>query len=123
MEFRLLGAIEVSADGVLLTLGGPRQRAVLADLALHAGQAIPAAQLVDDLWGEQAPPSAKHTLETYVSRLRQVLNSPGAAAPLLVTPPGGYLLELAPEHVDIWHFRHLAARGSAALRKGTPRRP
>ena len=42
MEIRLLGAVEAYADGVALPLGGPRQRAVLADLALHAGQLVAA---------------------------------------------------------------------------------
>ena len=79
MEIRLLGAVEASADGIPLPLGGPRQRAVLADLALHAGQLVATDRLIDDLWGERPPASAKHTLETYVSRLRHVLNASGAA--------------------------------------------
>ena len=80
MDVRLLGAIEASADGIPLPLGGPRQRAVLADLALHAGQTVATAQLIDDLWGERPPASAAHTLETYVSRLRHALSTSGAAA-------------------------------------------
>jgi len=34
---RLLGTTEVAVEGAPRALGGPRQRAVLADLALHAG--------------------------------------------------------------------------------------
>ena len=79
MEIKLLGAIEAQADGIALPLGGPRQRAVLADLALNAGQLVSIAQLIDDLWAERPPASAKHTLETYVSRLRHVLNASGVA--------------------------------------------
>jgi YVTN family beta-propeller protein len=118
MEIRLLGAVEASADGIALPLGGPRQRAVLADLALHAGQLIAADRLIDDLWGERPPASAKHTLETYVSRLRHVLNTSGAASLPLVTRPGGYLLDAAPECVDAGQFRDLAARGSDASDHG-----
>lgn len=114
MEIRLLGAVEAFADGTALPLGGPRQRAVLADLALHAGQLIATDQLIDDLWGERPPASAKHTLETYISRLRHVLNTSGAASLPLVTRPGGYLLDAAPACVDACQFRDLAARGSAA---------
>jgi DNA-binding SARP family transcriptional activator len=117
MFFRLLGAIEVAADGTSLPLGGPRQRSVLADLVLHAGRTVPAVQLIDDVWGENPPPSATHTLETYVSRLRQVLCTPGSAAPLL-TSPTGYVLEVPLEHVDIWQFRDLVARGCAAVERG-----
>ena len=118
MEIRLLGAVEASADGTALPLGGPRQRAVLADLALHAGQLVAADRLIDDLWGERPPASAKHTLETYISRLRHVLNASGAASPPLMTRPGGYLLDAAPECVDVWQFRDLAARGSGARDQG-----
>jgi YVTN family beta-propeller protein len=114
MEIRLLGAVEASADGTALPLGGPRQRAVLADLALHAGQLIAADRLIDDLWGERPPASAKHTLETYISRLRHVLNTSGAASPPLVTRPGGYLLDAAPACIDACQFQDLAARGSSA---------
>jgi YVTN family beta-propeller protein len=114
--FRLLGAIEAVEDGISLPLGGPRQRSVLADLVMHAGRTVPAIQLIDDVWGEYPPASATHTLETYVSRLRQVLSTPSSAAPLL-TRPTGYVLEVLPEHVDICQFRDLAARGSAALER------
>jgi YVTN family beta-propeller protein len=118
MEIRLLGEIEVSADGIRLPLGGPRQRAVLADLALHAGQAVPAVQLIDDLWGERPPASARSTLESYVSRLRHVLNAAGADGASLETTPAGYMLDAVPEHVDTWQFRDLTASGSGALERG-----
>jgi YVTN family beta-propeller protein len=118
MDFRLLGAIEVSADGIPLPLGGPRQRGVFADLALHARQAVRAVQLIDDLWGEWPPASAAHTLETYVSRLRHLLNASGGAGALLVTVPAGYMLDALPERVDVYQFRDLAARGGDALERG-----
>ena len=118
MDIRLLGGIEVSPDGVPLPLGGPRQRAVLADLALHVARTVPTAQLIEDLWEERPPASAKPTLETYISRLRHVLNASGAADGLLVTRPGGYMLDATPECVDVWQFRDFAARGSGALARG-----
>jgi DNA-binding SARP family transcriptional activator len=115
VEIRLLGAVEAYADGVALPLGGPRQRAVLADLALHAGQPVSAGRLVDDLWGGEPPASARHTLETYVSRLRHVLNPVGGS---LVTRPGGYLLDAAPGCVDAYQFRDLVTRGTSARDEG-----
>jgi DNA-binding SARP family transcriptional activator len=115
--FQVLGPIEVAENGTALPLGGPRQRSVLADLVLHAGQTVPIDQLVDDIWGESAPASAVHTVETYVSRLRQVLSAAGLAAPLL-TRPMGYILDVPPEQVDLWQFRELAAKGGAALDRG-----
>ncbi len=114
---RVLGAIEVAEDGTALPLGGPRQRSVLADLVLHVGQTVSTAQLIVDVWGECSPATAIHTVETYVSRLRQVLSTSSSAAPLL-TRPTGYLLDAPPDHVDIWQFRDLAAKGSAAAEQG-----
>ncbi len=118
MEVRLLGEIEASEGGIPLPLGGPRQRAVLADLALHAGHVVSAGQLVEDLWGDQQPATAKPTLESYVYRLRHVLGTSGAVSTPLVTRPTGYLLDTAPERVDVWQFRDLANRGRAALEQG-----
>ena len=117
MEFRLLGTIEVSADESSLPLGGPRQRAVIADLALHVGRPVTTAQLIDDVWGETAPRSATHTVETYISRIRRALAAAGGSA-VLVTTPNGYMLDLAPETVDVCRFRDLAARGGDALERG-----
>ncbi len=113
MYFRLLGLIEASTDGAPLPIGGPRQRSVLADLVLHAGETVATAQLIDDIWGEQAPDSASHTLETYIFRLRQVLRAPGSDA-AVITRPTGYLLETPPENVDVCMFRELARNGRAA---------
>jgi YVTN family beta-propeller protein len=112
----MLGAIEVVEDGTSFPLGGPRQRSVLADLVMHAGQTVSTVQLIDDVWGENPPPSAIHTVETYVSRLRQILSTSSLAAPL-ITRPKGYMLDMPPEYIDIWQFRDLAARGSAAVER------
>ena len=84
---------------------------------MPAGPCLPS-QLIEDLWGDRPPASAKPTLETYIYRLRHVLNASGAADGLLVTRPGGYMLDAAPECVDVWRFRDFAARGSGALARG-----
>jgi YVTN family beta-propeller protein len=119
MKISLLGAVEASVDGTPIALGGPRQRAVLADLALGVGHVVTPAQLIDDVWGERPPPSAKPTLETYISRLRQILTSSGSSAVALVTRPGGYLFTAAaPDCIDAFQFRFLAARGDASLARG-----
>jgi DNA-binding SARP family transcriptional activator len=73
MEFLILGPLEVSEDGRKLALGGPKQRAVLAHLILRANHVVPADLLIDGLWGEEPPESARNTLQTYVYRLRRLL--------------------------------------------------
>ena len=73
MEFHILGPLEVSAGDGAIKLGGPKQRAVLAHLILRANRPVPIDLLIDGLWGEEPPETARNTLQTYVYRLRQVL--------------------------------------------------
>ena len=78
IEFRILGPLEVRADGRAIELGGVKPRAVLAVLALHANRPVSAERLAVALWGEDAPPSAVKTVQVYVARLRRALGEPGA---------------------------------------------
>ena len=64
-------------------------RLLLADLGLHVGHVVATAQLIDDLWGDRPPVSAKPTLESYISRLRQVLNTSGANTTRPITSASG----------------------------------
>ena len=58
MDFRILGPLEASDEGRVLALGGTKQRAVLALLLLHPNERLSAERLIDELWGEQAPPAS-----------------------------------------------------------------
>ena len=70
----ILGPLQVRLGGnPPVALGGVRQRAVLAVLALNAGQVVSTDRLVDDLWGENPPARAVHTIRVFVSRLRTQL--------------------------------------------------
>lgn len=113
LEFLLLGPVEAWNGAASLPLGGRLQRALLADLALNVGRVVSSTQLIDDLWGESAPPSADHTLETYVSRLRRVLRN-DSDTQLLVTRPPGYVLDLQSDRVDVQRFAQLVATADAA---------
>src|SRR3954453_329057 len=114
MEFRILGPLEVRADGRALPLGGAKPRAVLAVLVLHANQPVSAERLAVALWGEDAPPSAVKTVQVYLARLRKALGDPGA----LVTTPGGYCLRVAPGQLDAERFERQVAAGRDALAAG-----
>ena len=54
MEFRILGPLEVAADGGCLRLGGASQRALLALLLLHANEVVSSDRLLDELWARRA---------------------------------------------------------------------
>jgi YVTN family beta-propeller protein len=106
MEFRILGPLEVWVDGSPAPLGGPKQRAVLAILLLRANEVVSRDVLIDEVWAGRPPPSAGHTLEAYVHRLRKLLGD------ALVTRPPGYLLRVAPEQLDLHRFERLVDEAS-----------
>ena len=110
MEFRILGPLEVLDDGGPLKLGGPKQRAVLAHLILRANRVVPASLLIDELWGDEPPETARNTLQTYVYRLRKVL---GDAR--IVPGPGGYLLHAEPDEIDAGRFEALLKHAKASI--------
>ena len=117
MQFRLLGPVEVEDDGRPLVLGSAKQRALLAILLLHANEVVSRDRLIDELWGEQPPASVSHSLDVYVSRLRKTLQPDGGER-LLVTRPGGYLLRLEPEQLDLGRFERLVEDGRRSLADG-----
>jgi DNA-binding SARP family transcriptional activator len=59
MDFRILGPLEVSANGERLELGGPKQRALLAMLLLNAGEVVSSDRLVEALWPECSSASVR----------------------------------------------------------------
>ena len=115
MEFRLLGPVEVSVEGQAVPLGAPKQRALLAELLLHRGEAVTRAHLIDSLWDEQAPDSATSSLQVYVHGLRRALG-----AERIETQGNGYRIRIAPDELDVDRFETLLDRGSRALAEGAP---
>jgi DNA-binding SARP family transcriptional activator/streptogramin lyase len=112
LSFRLLGRLEACDDDVELDLGPRKQRAVLALLLLSANRVVSTERLIDDLWGDSPPSTARATLQVYVAGLRKALGDGGAS---LVTRAPGYVLELQPGALDLERFTQLRAeaRGSS----------
>jgi ABC-type branched-subunit amino acid transport system substrate-binding protein/DNA-binding SARP family transcriptional activator len=111
VEFRVLGALEVTERGVTLALGGPRQRLVLALLILDANHVVPIDRLIDRIWGDEPPDAARSALFAYISRLRKLLG----AARIQARPPG-YILVAERSEVDALRFADLVE--SARARTG-----
>jgi DNA-binding SARP family transcriptional activator len=103
VDYLVLGPVEVrDAAGRPVPLGPPRQRALLAVLALSAGRMVPLSRLVDELWGEAVPDSASKMVQIHISQLRKVLPRDD-----LVTRSGGYLLDVGPARLDLGRFERL----------------
>jgi DNA-binding SARP family transcriptional activator len=121
VEVRLLGPFEVTDAGRSLTVGGGRRRSLLALLALHPNEVLPAEQLIDELWGARPPPTAPKGLQVQVSQLRKDLAQEGHD-PILQTRSNGYVLQIPPDHVDIRRFERMLEEGTQALDDGEPGR-
>jgi DNA-binding SARP family transcriptional activator/ABC-type glycerol-3-phosphate transport system substrate-binding protein len=102
MEFRLLGPLEVATEEGPATIGGPKQRTVLALLALNANRVVTVDRLIESLWSSEPPETARNTLQTYVRHLRKALG-----ADRIEHRSSGYALAAVPDEVDVLRFEML----------------
>jgi len=114
MEFRILGPLEVVTDEGAIPLGGPKQRAVLAHLILRANHPVHADRLIDGLWGDEPPETARNTLQTYVYRLRKLLGEPRVGG-----SNGAYMLNATAEEIDAARFEAIV-REAKSLASADP---
>jgi DNA-binding SARP family transcriptional activator/tetratricopeptide (TPR) repeat protein len=108
MQVRLLGPVDVLANGQPRPVHGLRRKAVLAILALNCGEIVSTDRLADAVWAENPPSTVLNTLQAHVSQLRKVLGNKAA----IVACPPGYVLDLGGDDTDV----HVAGR---LLRQGT----
>ncbi len=111
MQFRILGPLEIVDEGRVVQLRSPKQRALLAILLLNANRPVSSERLIDELWPEEAPESARNTLQVHVSQLRKAL---GRGKDALVTQPPGYVLRVGEEALDLARFERLVAEAREA---------
>lgn len=120
MRIGLLGGVSVATDdGEPVDIGSAKSQTVLAALALSAGTPLPVSRLVELVWGDAPPRTARKTLQWHVARLRKGLGS-GA----IVRVGAAYRLDVAPDAVDVVRFQRHCGDGDfgAALAQwgGTP---
>ncbi|MGP4051074.1 BTAD domain-containing putative transcriptional regulator [Streptomyces sp. 2A115] len=116
VRYRILGTTQaLRTDGTPVPVGGARLRALLTVLALRPGRTVPAAVLVDEVWGADPPADATGALQALVGRLRRAL---GAAA--IGSAEGGYRLRASADDIDLYRFERLAGEGTRALADDDP---
>src|SRR5213076_709206 len=103
MEYRILGPLEVVDEGEPVPLGRLKERLVLAVLLLHANEFVSRERLIDELWGESPPPTARKAVNVYISQLRRALTRNGRDP--IATVDGGYRLEVDTERLDVAHLQ------------------
>lgn len=107
VEYRILGPLEVVDEGEPVALGRPKERLVLAVLLLHANEFVARERLIDELWGESPPPTARKAVNVYVSQLRKALVRNGHDP--ITTADGGYRFEVDAERLDAVRLERLLA--------------
>jgi YVTN family beta-propeller protein len=117
MDFRILGPLEVEQEGRPVRLGGPRQQALLVLLLLNANDVVPSARLIEEIWGDEPPETARTALQVHVSQLRKALG-----AEYIETRAPGYKLDLEPGRLDLSRFEQLVTEGRGALAGGDAER-
>ena len=105
VEFRVLGPVEVLEADRRKSVGGPKQRTVLALIIANAGQVISTDRIIEGTWGEEPPSGARRSLHTYVSNLR------GELGDVIAREGEGYVLTVEREAVDWTRFEDLSPSG------------
>ncbi|MEI7605732.1 MAG: BTAD domain-containing putative transcriptional regulator [Chloroflexota bacterium] len=114
LRVSLLGGFRASVGDVALPAGGAKQRAVLAMLALRAGEIVPESRLIDGIWGDETPSAVRNSLQVYIAHWRRVLAAAGTSE-RIERQGAGYRLEMNPADVDVNRFSSLLELGRAAL--------
>jgi DNA-binding SARP family transcriptional activator/tetratricopeptide (TPR) repeat protein len=107
VQVRLLGPVDVVAQGVPRPVPGLRCRALLAVLALAPGTVVRNDRLIDVVWGGRPPATSLNSLQRHVSHLRELLGGRSAVA----ARPQGYMLDLGDDGTDLQVATRLIEEG------------
>jgi DNA-binding SARP family transcriptional activator len=119
VEFRILGPLEAAVDSKLLELHGNRQQTVLAMLLLGANNVVPTDRLLEAIYGECLPPTARSQAQIIISSLRRMLASCGDDT-IIRTHPHGYVIRVDEGQLDSQRFEGLVSAAKTARSSGNP---
>lgn len=127
-DISVLGSLTVTHAGRSIVPTAAKPRKVLALLALRPDQTVSASAFLEELWEQRPPRSALTTLQTYILRLRHLIDEAGqgrrpgsgaASSPpsreVLATWGNGYLLGTHGGRIDIQEFEQFASAGHRSM--------
>lgn len=121
LRVSVLGNFQATFEGRTINPTAAKPRQVLAILALRSNQIVPFSTLVDELWGEDIPSSAKTTMQTYILQIRRLIataasaDGRGLAKKILATSYDGYVLNMDPHRLDARRYSDLTSTGLNCL--------
>lgn len=110
MLVRMLGNVDIEHQGREIVIPGERRSSVLATLALHPGELVSVDKIVDAVWGDAPPVTARNTIQSHIAFLRKVIGIPHA----IVNRQPGYVLSLPAPATDLTVVEALIARADRA---------
>ncbi|MGI5479046.1 AfsR/SARP family transcriptional regulator [Streptomyces lavendofoliae] len=110
VDVRLLGPVEVLSEGVRVPLNGPKPTSILAALVVHLGEVLSVERLVDLVWEEEPPATARALVASHVSGLRRALAGTRGCGAIRTRSPG-YVADLPRSAVDARRFEDACAAG------------
>ena len=108
MDFLILGPLAVYDHGSEVPINGHKERSLLAMLLLEDGRLVSADRLVDELWGDQPPPTARSSLQVRIAGLRRALGKQR-----IISEGRGYRIHLERGELDVERFQRLLHQGGA----------
>ncbi|MBZ6474800.1 AfsR/SARP family transcriptional regulator [Streptomyces griseocarneus] len=118
VSFSLLGPVSATVGGERVTVSGRRQRVILSLLVLARGRVVPVATLVDAVWGERPPLSARARVALGVIALRKAFRAAGHSGTVIVGTRSGYRLSTERAGFDVREFDDLVAAADRAAAHG-----
>ncbi len=112
LDVGVLGTLNARIDNVEITLGSTKQQRLLAVLLMRPNKAVPVNELIDAVWTENPPRTARKNLQVYVCGLRKLLSE------RIEHGPNGYVFRSDADELDLLRFEELVATGRRAARNG-----
>lgn len=117
-QLNLLGPLEILVSGVTVSPGGAKPQILFAYLCLNVNRNVSVGNIIEAIWGETPPSSARKNIQLYVSRLRRQFTY--ATDVRLITTSDGYQLAVESDQVDLERCQHLWQLGQESFRNGAP---
>ncbi|MCZ0987173.1 AfsR/SARP family transcriptional regulator [Streptomyces diastatochromogenes] len=90
---------------------------MLALLLLNSGRIVPVDTLVDAVWNDRPPATARTQIAIVIAALRKTFKSHGAAEDIIVTAHPGYVLRPDGHSVDVLEFTRLVKTAETAVQQ------
>ncbi|HEX6355791.1 AfsR/SARP family transcriptional regulator [Actinophytocola sp.] len=115
--FRILGPLEVDGPSGPVRVPPGRQQVILALLLFEANRVVSIEHIIDALWEDEPPDTARTQVQICMSRLRKNLASGGVDVGIDTRPPG-YRLRVPDEWLDAHAFNQKVAEARVLAKEG-----